>query len=243
MSEYARKLVDDETLQQIRELACRQTGMTMAELLEAEASVCHPKEIIPVEPTPAQLSEANMKRAGVPDRHIENVGRRPPQDCYALNCVRAWSQTRDAFLVLQGGPGTRKTGSACWALGQSSGLFLESSGLITAFLAKDEHGKRARWDAVLRAGLVVLDDLGTERRDAQGLWLEAFSELWNGTYNGSKRLIVTTNTVTRELFKLEPHEGGYGARAFSRLTESGRWSGVGNQDVRATLRDPGCDDD
>lgn len=243
MSDFADKLIDDETLKRLRELACRKTGMTMAELLEAEANVCHPKEVIAIQPTPEVLAMWNMKRAGVPDRHLNNVGSKRPIECQALRAVRTWMQTTEAFLVLQGGVGTRKTGSASWTLGQSAGRFLEAPGLIGAYLDKTEAGKRETWDAILRSPLVVLDDLGTERRDAQGIWLEAFTELWNTTYNRSKRLIVTTNTVTPAAFKAETSEGGYGPRSYSRLTESGRWIAVSGEDMRPHMRYPGEDDD
>lgn len=223
-------------VKQIRELACKQTGLTMAELLEREKEVSHPREFIAVAPNPHALARRRMKSADAPELHIRNVADVDPMQCEAWQKVRSFLDGRKGFLVLAGGKGTQKTGSACWALGQvERGAFLEAGAIIRLSIEK-----RNEWERIIKSQIVVLDDLGTEKRDGQGVFLAAFFELFNGIYSDCRRLIVTCN-LTPEQFKAEPERGGYGARVYDRLRESGTWSVIGGESVRG--REPGEDDE
>lgn len=233
------KAFGNAAVNDLRALACKQTGMTLDELLEAERNVSHPKEFIPVAPSPAVVARRRMKNAGVPELFIQCVADKPPTECYPLMKVREHLDSHDGFLVLSGGKGTRKTGCAAWALGQvDRGGFVEA--LAVTRLSIEQ---RPTWDKLLAAEVVVLDDLGTERRDEKGAFIGAFFELFNGVYSGRKRLIITCN-LSREQFAAEPERGGYGARVYDRLKETGKWAVVGGESVRGVVeRQPGEDDE
>jgi hypothetical protein len=235
--DFGASLIGPKAVRQIRELACKQTGLTMEQLIEAEKNVSHPREIVPVEPNPHMLARRRMKAADAPELHIRNVGDADPIQCDAWRKVRTFLEGRKGFLVLSGGKGTQKTGSACWALGQvDSGAFLEAGAIIRLSIEQ-----RKTWERIVGAQIVVLDDLGTEKRDGQGVFLAAFFELFNSVYSDCRRMIVTCN-LTPGQFKAEPEQGGYGARVYDRLRESGMWCDIGGESVRGN-REPGSDDE
>lgn len=214
-------------------------GLTLAQWLELEAKVQHPREVIPVQPSIAAIARRRMIGAGVPDLFITAVADRKPLDCTPLTCVQEFLNCGDGFHVLSGGKGTRKTGSACWALGQlDSGKFLHSRDITRLSIEQ-----RDKWDAICSAPLVVLDDLGTEKRDEKGAFSSAVSELIDRVYSNRRRMIITCN-LDKETFAQV-----YGEREFDRLREVGKWSYIAGQSVRQydpalhLEREPGCDDE
>ncbi len=205
-----------------REKLAKAAGKTLAQWLEMEANVSHPREIIPVQPSPAAIARRRMLGAGVPELFIAAVGDRKPLDCTPLKRVQDFLNCGDGFHVLSGGKGTRKTGSACWALGQlDRGAFLHSRDITRLSIEP-----RDKWDAICSAPLVVLDDLGTEKRDEKGAFQSAVSELIDRVYSNRRRMIVTCN-LTREVFAKV-----YGEREFDRIREVGKWSDIAGQSVR-----------
>ena len=208
-------------------------GMTHEQWMEAEAAVSHPRDVVAITPSPRMIARRRMVLAEVPSRFIEAVADKEPVDCDPLQAVRAFLNGPDGFRVLSGGKGTRKTGSAAWALGQlDGGAFVESSELTRLSIEQ-----RPKWESIISAPLVVLDDLGTERRDEKGAFNSALSELINKVYSQRRRLIITCN-LSRDTFKAV-----YGEREFDRMREAGQWSTIGGQSVRAyqapLLREPG----
>ncbi len=215
-------LIGSKALQAIRELACKQTGLTMAQLLEAEANVSHPREFITSVPSERALARRRMMKAGVPELFIASVADKAPLECEPIKYIREFLDSRDGFRVLSGGKGTRKTGSACWALGQlDGGAFVHSRDLTRLSIEQ-----RDKWDAINQAPLVVLDDLGTERRDDKGAFNAAVSELIDRAYSSRRRLVLTCN-LTKDTFKAV-----YGEREFDRMREVGKWSVIGGVSVR-----------
>lgn len=240
MSGEPRKAIASEEFEQILEIACRATGMSRAEMLRAtglEWRDLHRKE----EPKPITLADIRerMTRARVPELFIRSVGVRAPVDCFALREVRSFLEARNRrVLVLSGGRGTRKTGSAAWALGQlMGGRFLASSRILATVIDDRDY-----WSECLRAPLLVLDDLGVEVRDSRGTFLTHFHALIENAYSACRRLIVTTN-LSFSQFRAEPDQGGYGVRVYDRIVECGTWSTVAGESVRASLREPGEDDE
>ena len=239
------RAMGSKVVDELRRIACKQTGMTLEQLLEAERNTSWPREVVPVTPSPRMIARRRMKDAGVEELFIQRVADQEPIACDALKQVQAFLQTPAAFLVLSGAKGTRKTGSACWALGQvDGGAFVDVQDVVEWSIEKHPQWKRA-----LKAPLVVFDDLGTERRRTDGeiaQFYDAFYRLFNGVYNGRRRLIITCNLTTSQ-FSAEPESGGYGPRLYDRLKEFGMWVDVAGDSVRAqphwTDREPGEDDE
>jgi hypothetical protein len=197
-------------------------GMTLDEWLAAEDKVQHPRSIVPVVPSERTMARRRMVGAGVPDKFIGDVIDRLVADCQPMRDVRAFLGSGDGFRILAGGKGTRKTGSACWALGQlDGGAFLHARD-VTRLSIND----RDKWERINQAPIVVLDDLGTEAGDTKGAFVSALSELIDRAYSRSRRLIITCN-LTPATFKAT-----YGEREYDRLREVGKWSTIAGESVR-----------
>ncbi len=214
-------------------------GLTLEQWLELESKVSHPREFVPVIPSEAAIARRRMLGARVPEKFIRAVGDAKPLDCKPMRDVSAFLDSRDGFLLLSGGKGTRKTGSASWALGQlDGGVFVHAQDLVETSVAP-EH--RERWDYIVnRAPLVVFDDLGTEKRtgDLPVSFGTAFSRLVDKVYSGCRRMIITHN-ITKATMK-----GVYGEREFDRMREVGKWSDIAGESVRTYQeRIPGSDDE
>lgn len=227
----ARQAVDS-----LRRKLAADRGLTVEQWIEMEANVSHPRDVVSITPSPRMIARRRMTQAGVPARFIEAVADKEPLDCDPMRDVRAFLDSQDGFRVLSGGKGTRKTGSASWALGQlDGGTFLEAGELTRLSIEQ-----RPKWEAVIASPLVVLDDLGTERRDEKGAFNAALSELINKVYSQRRRLIVTCN-LSRDTFK-----SVYGEREYDRMREAGKWSTVKGDSARQyemAVRQPGEDDD
>lgn len=170
-----------------------------------------------------------MVAAGVPELYIQHVGDREPIDCEALQLVRAHAMRRSGFLVLGGGKGVQKTGSACWMLGQvEDGVFVDAVDLVDIAFHDRPMMLRLR-----RAKHVVLDDLGAEQTGSTGADAAQFSKaldtLWRGWYANDATVIVTGN-FTKEQFV------AYGDRIKDRMAERGRFFTVGGASVRSAMR-------
>jgi hypothetical protein len=217
-----------------REKLAKSKGYTLEQWLAMESEVHHPAEIVAISPSPRMMARRRMKDAGVPERFIAAVADKEPIDCEPWRHVRDFLNSRDSFRVLKGGKGIRKTGSACWALGQlDGGAFIEADDVIRVSIED-----KPRWEKILAASLVVFDDLGTERRDDKAIFTSAFSKLLNTVYSQSRRLLITCNLSPQTFRQV------YGEREYDRLKEAGQWSTIAGESVRHyTEREPGADDD
>ena len=213
-----------------RSKLAKERGMTLEQWIAAEDAVQHPRDILPIQPTERAIARRRMLGAGVPELFVAAVADRAPLDCQAYQDVRKFLDSGDGFRVLAGGRGTRKTGSACWALGQlDKGVFIEAKH-ITATVLED----KARWTKIMDAPLIVLDDLGWENRDGKSIFANAFSDLLNTVYSRRRRMIITCN-ITQAQFKTT-----YGEREYDRLREVGQWSVIKGESVRHYQeREPG----
>jgi hypothetical protein len=222
-------LVGPRAVLALRELACRKTGMTMEQLLEAEAKVNHGCSPIVRQDTPG-LAKSRMKIAKVPDRYVQCVADRRPIECKALEYVKDFLSSKKNFLMLTGGKGVYKSGSAAWALGQvDGGAFVHAYDLVQISIEEKEQ-----WRRILRAPIVVLDDIGREKHDGSfGAFIDAFQKIFNGAYSDCRRLILTGN-VSKLQFGLEPDKFGYGSREYDRMKEAGDWCGVAGESARGT---------
>jgi hypothetical protein len=219
-----------DVLADIEAAATRATGLSRDELL-AKAGELEPSQPGYVQPSWRTIARGRLRRAGVPELHIEHVIDQDPIDCEALSATRELARDPAlGFLVLSGGVGTRKTGSACWLLSrEEGGLFVEADELLAIALED-----KTRYLRLKRAKLVVLDDLGTEVRDEKGYWMRTFNSLFNTWYASKAKVAVTCN-VSPAAFKKPAGEGGYGARVADRIRERGRFYVIGGESCRPEM--------
>ena len=216
-------------IDQFRRKLATERGMSFEQWLEMEASVSHPRDIVPVLPSHRVIARRRMAGAGVPELFLRAVADKEPEDCEPLRQVQDFLSSADGFRVLSGGKGTMKTGSACWALGQlDGGMYVEAMDVIRLSIED-----KPKWEAIVAAPLVVFDDLGWEKRDDKAAFTSAFSRLLNTVYTQRRRMIITCN-MTRENFKAT-----YGEREFDRMREVGKWSAIAGESVRSYQRSMG----
>lgn len=211
-----------ETMAAIQQEASRQTGLTVPELLaEADRIAADPAEVIP-----ERISREKVAKRGVPELHLRSIYDREPEDGPALKLVRDFlADPAQIILVLAGGVGTRKTGAACWALTQKAGVFVLAEDLGKIAASRDEDSITLYRQAK-NAGLLVLDDLGSEYHDEKGWYVRAFSSLINARYQACAKTIITAN-LSAEKFKQ-----AYGERVVDRIREVGRFAIVGGDSLR-----------
>lgn len=228
----AERAVGSSMFEQLMAVAVKQTGMTREEIIALWG-----KEP-PAAPAPRPAFDreqaiARARAAHMPDLYRQAVIERDPRPCHALEKVRTFLAGRARLLMLSGGPGTLKSGSACWAIGQVDGArYVDAIELVDVHLRDPE-----RWSSLLGGHLVVLDDLGREdQRDGQrGLFLTAWTKLVINAYTKAKRLVVTSN-LRWEHFSRYEDDGGYGVLTADRWKESGLWIDVPGESQRPALR-------
>jgi hypothetical protein len=214
----------------VRELAAKQTGMTLDELDAAAAAVEPPEFVQPAPPTPAQRARRRMESAGVPELYIQAVADRDPVDCPALDASKSVLAARGGLLVLSGGLGTRKTGSASWTLSQvDRGEYVEAHELLS--IAFED---RARYLRLVHAPLVVLDEVKApgEQLDEKGHWRRVFDNLFGSWYHNCATVVVTCNLTLAQFAAV------VGERAMDRIRErgvNGGWFEVPGRSVRAEM--------
>lgn len=223
-AEAAREKSDlAETMAAIQKQASEATGLTVDELM-AKADEIAAEE--PAEVVPERISREKVAKRGVPELHLRSVYDREPEDGPALKLVRDFlADPAQIILVLAGGVGTRKTGAACWALTQRAGVFVLAEDLGKIAASRDEDSITLYRQAK-NAGLLVLDDLGSEYHDEKGWYVRAFSSLINARYQACAKTIITAN-LTAEKFKQ-----AYGERVVDRIREVGRFAIVGGASLR-----------
>jgi DNA replication protein DnaC len=167
--------------------------------------------------------EENLRAMGLPER-LAGILAGQVEDTPALVAVRDWLDSGKTFLVLGGNVGVGKTVAAAWALSERAGIFRKAS-QITRMSQFDAEA----WDRLYRAGLLVVDDLGTEPHDQGGWGLSALLDLFDRRYEERARTILTVN-VTVDTFR--ERYGKDGGRFLDRLRESGTWFNVAGESRR-----------
>jgi len=232
-------LLTTAELEEFIRVACKATGYSREQLLKATGlpweELRRQAPELKAPPAPETM-RSRMVRARVPELFIRSVADKDPIACYPLAEVKSFLASKLRVLCLSGGKGTRKSGSAAWGLGQADGGRWIESSHITRVSIEDKDF----WKELGRASLLVIDDLGVERRDEKGAFMSGFNELVNGIYTDCRRLIITCN-LTPKQFSAEPEAGGYGSRVYDRIREVGRWVTVGGESVRPQMREPGED--
>lgn len=218
-------------LSELFSAAEKATGLTREQLLAAAGELVDPEPRSERLPDAHTVARRRMETAAPKvngesciERHIRAVADRDPVRCDALEAVAAFLVAPESVLVLSGGVGTQKTGSACWALSQAPGQFVDAGDLLAIGIED-----KARYLKLRQAKLVVVDDLGYEIDDT-GKWKRAFTSLLNGWYASCAKVIMTCN-LRKDEFKT-----AYGERVVDRLRECGRWVTVGGESVRPSLR-------
>lgn len=162
---------------------------------------------------------------GVPEKHLRSIVDKVPIECDALAEVRKFLGDGKTFLVLSSVNGRYKSGSACWALTQKSGLYLKAADLSGIVAGRDQESITT-WRAARRVGLLVLDDLGADYFDEKGWFLRALNSLIDTRYEGVLKTIVTTNLDAR-MFK-----GRCGERIVDRIREDGSFVSLAGESIR-----------
>lgn len=204
--------------------ACRATGLTEEKLRELGKEIESEIPTVPVE----RVSRETVLARGVPEIHVRSIYDSEPSDCPALMSVLDFVVNAKTVLVLAGGVGTCKTGSASWALTQKPGVFItadEAVRMSTSNAAEDVDA----WRRVRNAQVLVIDDLGGEYSGEKGWNSRVFNGLLDHRYSSSLKTIITTN-LTASRFKDD-----YGERVTDRIREAGRWVTLGGTSVRKKL--------
>lgn len=170
-----------------------------------EARICEDSEIEAYELAEAVESRRRLLESSgivdvLPPEDVEALALNSYRDGRAIDLVTQFvAQTQLSVgrpaLVLMGGTGTGKTVAAGWALARTPGVFIEAGDLVRAQVAADGRSPRSpdveRWRRLTRTGLLVVDELGTERDidDAQ----VAFREIINRRQDRRRPTILLGN--------------------------------------------------
>ncbi len=238
----------------IARVAAANTGLTPEELARKAAEIDLEEASRAATPQVRELEARIMRRrmleAGVPEEHVANLALSAqgivaaPAECDALAKVRAlYAEPPEGrtIVMLSGGLGVRKTGSACWLLGKGDGgVYVEADELLAV---KIEDPKR--YLKLKHAPLVVIDELGTEIPDEKGYWLKTFGVLFNSWYASRARVVMTSNLVADSEADSEKVPVGqrmvrkppgfrqlYGSKVWSRFEQRGKWFDIGGESVR-----------
>ncbi len=196
-------------------VAERATGLTHAQLLAKAAE--YSASTIPRPAEDRAATRALLRSRGIPELHVRNIFDQTPVECPALAKVRAFVEAdQQVFLVLSGAKGTRKSGSAAWALAKHPGRFLSASNLA-AYARTDSEDSRERYLSIRKAQLLVLDDLGVGYADDKGWSMSVLNSLIDERYGEMAKTIITTNLDSRSFKTL------YGERIADRIRELGEW--------------------
>lgn len=185
----------------------------------------------------AKGAPLSLPRLGVPRVVLRAL--RTPQAKPALSAAKEWWLSGKVLLLLQGGVGSGKTTAAAWVLAKqleresasarpSGGTVVDAAMFVTApeFNGlSDYHPESRVWlERLCRCGVLVLDDLGTERMgDGE---LSCVQRLISERHSAGRRTVLTSN-LTAEVFHAR-----YGERVADRIRESGMVRGSGKESLR-----------
>lgn len=165
-----------------------------------------------------------LQRRGVPKRLWDSL--LEPKETDALRVAREWASKRSPlFLVLAGGIGVGKTFAAAAAVAESDGgRFVKAIEIARAGQFNEEF-----WDKVHYAGLLAIDDLGTEPLDEKGWALAGLHALFDRRYDDARPTVITTNLPLDAFMARYGTDGG---RLRDRLRECGRWVNLAGESMR-----------
>jgi len=198
-------------------LACKATGLSEDELRRRAAEMDLTIPETPMHETLERADRDTVIRRRVPLKHIETIYDADPKMCDALAKVRRCVESpRQTFLVLSGGVGVYKTGSACWALTVKPGRFVFAEELARLAGARDGEDAN-QWRMTRGTPLLVLDDLGNEYVDDKGWMAKVIRGLFDYRYANRLKTIVTTNLDAKQFMAI------YGVPVFDRVREEGEF--------------------
>jgi DNA replication protein DnaC len=154
----------------------------------------------------------------------------------AIRLLADWhTATREAgsrIAVLAGPPGTGKTTAAAWlCLNRLLGHVADTD---FRFITATELGRLPRFgearDELLEQamrGVLIVDDLGTERPRFPDAWQADFDELIDAVYRSNYGVAIVTTNLNARAFRKR-----YGARVLDRLAECGEWIPVDGESMR-----------
>jgi hypothetical protein len=213
----------DAFLADIKAAACRATGKTEEQLLEMEKKLEAdiPRRI----EMPERLPRESVASRGVLEMHLCAIYDQQPVECDALARSRSLLTSDRTLLVLSGGTGTRKSGSASWALTRKAGRFITADEI--GRIAGSREGDNQRiWQLTRGTPLLVIDDLGGEYVDDKGWFVKVFNSLVDYRYGSKLKTIITSN-LDAKTFKND-----YGERVTDRIREAGAWTNLGGASAR-----------
>jgi DNA replication protein DnaC len=143
-----------------------------------------------------------------------------------LAAVRAWLLTDVPVLVLGGTVGRGKTVAACWAVVTKGGRYMRSRAFERLFAHRYGEEEQAEQERVMRAGLVVVDDIGGREDSAEGLQ-SYLLDLVDERRHARTRTILITNQPRKKFEELYPDP-----RLHSRLRQSATWAVTRGDDLR-----------
>lgn len=214
-----------EFMRAIVAIACKATGLNEAELRRRANEVSQQEPRIMLEDL-ARVARGVVAARGVPEKHLRAIYDALPVECDALVAVRAFIASAQTMLVLSGGVGLRKTGSACWGLVQKPGVFITATELVRISASHGVEDVEA-WRRARNSQLLVIDDVGGEYADAKGYAVKVVNEVFDHRYSSVIKTIITTNLPVLAFRK------DYGERTADRIRESGKWVTLGGKSVRA----------
>lgn len=217
MREHAEAIFS--TAEQVLKMS-RQEILAKAEEIEAAEAAKRPNREIP---------RSSVLARGVPDLHVRHIFDSKPVDCQALQLVKAFLDAdQQVFLVLSGAAGTRKSGSACWALVNHPGRYVSARKLVDWSVSKTEED-RERYANLYKTPLLVLDDLGSEYVDDAGWFAKILTGIVDERYGKELKTIITTNLEAKRF------KDSYGERVAERIREIGKFATIAGASQRQRM--------
>lgn len=200
--------------------------MSPAEALERVlAGNPMPDVAVPVaEPAAPVLTQDATKTVllslGWPIRAVEDA---LSADVTRANILRVQGVNASGAVVLGGNKGTGKTVAAAWLCAKRS---IRARFVRAAEFARTSRYSDAKFDEILRAKALCLDDVGAEFADDRGSLRVSLDELVDVFYSEKKTLIVTTNASGKEFAQR------YGERMIDRMRQWGVWVAIDGESQR-----------
>lgn len=170
-----------------------------------------------------EVEQARAQKAsemGIPPKDSEKIRAGSLSETDAVKALRG----NDLIVCLSGNPGCGKTTAAGDALFRArQGLFVKA-----ARLSRWQRYEDSEMNKLLRAQVLVIDDLGTEFQDEKGNFMAILDEVIDVRYDHRRKTIITTN-LDAEAFKAR-----YGERIADRIRECGKFVSLDGKSMRAT---------